>query len=73
MTASVEKANITHDKAPADAQNELPQTVNLDEVPDTLPSKFVLPKKMAKVRPKLSIRINGANAYISLSDHPSSS
>ena len=50
MTASVEKAKITEDKAPTVAQGEQPQTVNLDEVPDTLPSKFVLPKKMAKVR-----------------------
>ncbi|VDB83237.1 unnamed protein product [Peniophora sp. CBMAI 1063] len=49
VTASLDATKITEETTPAQTQVDQPQTVNLDEVPDALPGKFVLPKKMAKI------------------------
>ncbi|KZV62138.1 hypothetical protein PENSPDRAFT_692773 [Peniophora sp. CONT] len=47
VTASLETTKIAQENAPTEI--EKPQTVNLDEVPDTLPTKFEVPRKMAKI------------------------
>ncbi|KZV62137.1 hypothetical protein PENSPDRAFT_758923 [Peniophora sp. CONT] len=48
ITSSLEKTRVVQETAPPAAEQQ-PQTVNLDDVPNTLPSKFVLPRKMAKI------------------------
>ena len=46
IASSMKEAKIENERI----ELEEPRLFNLDEAPDVLPSKFVLPRKMAKVR-----------------------